>query len=121
MGTSRSALTVVRFSIVRDRAWHGPLVRLEPIALRLDEERLMKQGESLHRARVVWSQRRKAMRHLQKFGICGFEIADRFPAELLVADPGYARNEPVACFGRNLRQRTEGVGFEERRRLRGQQ
>src|SRR3984957_20369015 len=37
----------------------GPLVRLEPIALRLDEERLMKQGESLHRARVVWSHRRK--------------------------------------------------------------
>jgi hypothetical protein len=98
----------------------GPLVRLEPIALRLDEERLMKQGESLHRARVVWSHRRKAMRHLQKFGICGFKIADRFPAELLVADPGYVRNEPVACFGRNLRQRTEGVGFEERRRLRGQ-
>src|ERR1700692_2148502 len=121
MGTSQSALTVVRFSIVRDQppAW-APLVRLEPIALRLDKERLMKQGESLHRARVVWSHRRKAMRHLQKFGICGFKIADRFPAELLVADPGDARKDQVACFGRNLRQRTEGVGFEERRRLRGQ-
>ena len=44
----------------------------------------MKQGESLHCARVAAVPRRKAMRHLQKLRICGLKIADRFPAELLV-------------------------------------
>ena len=94
---------------------------IETVALRLDEKRLMKQGKSLHRSHIVGSSRREAMRHLQEFGIGGFKIADRFAAKLLIADPGDARNNPVARFGGNLRQGTERIGFEGRRRLRGQQ
>ena len=73
----------------------------EAVGLRLNKKRLMKQSKTVHGARVVASLGGIAVCHLREFGICDFEVVDRSPAELLVANTRDARGNPSA-FRRKL-------------------
>jgi len=55
----------------------------------------MKQSKTLHGARLVASLGGKVVCHLREFGICDFEVVDRFPAELLVANTRDVRGNPL--------------------------